>query len=373
MCCTMFQELRKEDYPKVKLLFEGFNYQVVVRAVIDGTSPGKIWVDDTIRSNCGFMATTEGWFLAGDPNNDEFNLGLKSLIQDMILRGKFYSPVNPQFLRYLFFHIDSDEWKGKFPEIFDIRPPLPTHRIHFSCSKILLDWKNTLPEDYKLLQVDSNLDTSVLEFPEDIKEWVESSLDDQKKRGYGKCLVHGNKVVVWINSDCASGEECEIGIITTEKYRKKRLGAITAAATVEHCFSLGYSSVGWHCEDHNYGSIGVAKKVGFVKERDYVHYICMFDEAEHFAERGMRYFFDRQYENAITDFEEAIEIGKVPIWTYLLIARSYATKNEIEKVIKNLKRALDLGWENWDPIIKCEEILSIREDENIKEFIKRVE
>jgi hypothetical protein len=169
-------------------LFKGFDYQVVVRAVIEGSSPGRIWVDDPIQPNCGLMATTEGWFLAGDPNKDDFNQGLKYLVQDMILRGNFYSPVNPQFLSYLFFHIDSEKWKNKFPDIFDIRPPLPTQRIHFICNNVILEWKDNIPEGYRLLQVDSTLDVDTLEFPEDIMDWVEYSLDEQNKRGFGKCL-----------------------------------------------------------------------------------------------------------------------------------------------------------------------------------------
>jgi RimJ/RimL family protein N-acetyltransferase len=320
------------------------------------------------------MATTEGWFLAGNPNNDEFNQGLKDLVQNMILRGEFYSPVNPNFLSYLYFHIDSDEWKLKFLDIFDVRPPLPTHRIHFTCSEVALDWPESIPEEYRLLQVDSSLDVGSLEFPEDIEEWVEHSLEDQMKRGFGKCLVHGNKVVVWINSDCVSGEECEIGIITTEDYRLRGFGAHTTAAAFDHCLSSGHSSVGWHCEDHNYGSIGVAKKVGFVKERDYVHYICMFNEAEHYAEKGMRHFFDKEHEEAIESFERAFEIGEeVPVWSYLLMARSYATKNDVGIAVKYLERAHELGWENWDPVVDSEEIKLIKDNEDFKDFEQRLD
>ena len=93
---------------------------MVVRAVIEGTSPGKIWVDEPTHPSCGFMAATEGWFLAGNPNSEGFNQGLKDLVYNMILRGDFYSPVNPRFLSYLFFHIDSEEWKMRFSDIFDI-------------------------------------------------------------------------------------------------------------------------------------------------------------------------------------------------------------------------------------------------------------
>jgi len=148
------------------------------------------------------------------------------------------------------------------------------------------------------------------------------SLEDEKKSGFGMCLVHGNKVVVWINAVCASGDKCEIGIITTEEYRTRGLGALTAVTAVDHCFSIGYSLVGWHADDGNDGSIAVAQKIGFVKERDYVHYICMFSEAVHFAESGMRHFLNDEYEDAISDFEKAFRLGEVPDWSYILAARS---------------------------------------------------
>ncbi|MFW9835368.1 MAG: GNAT family N-acetyltransferase [Candidatus Thorarchaeota archaeon] len=355
-------------------MFRPFDFQVVVRAVIEHTSPGKIWVDDKAQPQSGFMATTEGWFLVGSPDNYGFNQGLRNLVHDMILKSKFYSPVNPEFLRYLFFHIDSDEWKAHFPEIFDIRPPQPTYRIHFTCTDVVLDWRDKIPKGYRLLQVDSKFDAASLEFPEDIREWVEHSLDDQMKRGFGKCLVHGNKVVVWINSDCASGDECEIGIITTEDYRLKGLGSLTAAATVDHCLSSGFTSVGWHCEDHNFGSIATARKVGFVKERDYVHYICMFNEAEHHAETGMRHFFDRAYDEAIASFERGFAIREgVPVWSYILAARCYAAKNDARNAVKHLELAYDSGWKNWITVIESNELKLIEDSDIFRDFIQKLQ
>ncbi len=316
------------------------------------------------------MASTEGWFLAGNSHNEEFNQGLKVLIQDMILKKQFYSPVNPNFLSYLFFHIDSDEWRKTFPEIFDIRTPLPSHRIHFSCNKISLEWKNKIPNGYDLHQIDSTFATESFEFPDDIQEWIESNLEDQVRMGFGKCLVHRNKVVVWINADCESGDECEIGIITTASYRMKGLGALTAAATIDHCLSIGFKTVGWHCDNLNYGSIAVAEKVGFTKERDYVHYICMFDEAEHYAEKGMRYFYQSQYGKAIEDFERAFKLGKVPIWVYVLAARSYATQYEVDKALRNLREAQNRGWKNWDPVLQSKEMEHIQDNGSFVDFTK---
>jgi len=316
------------------------------------------------------MATTEGWFLAGNSENSEFNLGLQNLVHDMILKGEFYSPVNPEFLEELFFHIDSDDWKLKFPLIFDIRPPLPTHRNHFICDRVSLEWQGKIPEGYTLHTVDSTLDIDSLHFPKDIRQWVSHSLHDQIKRGFGMCLKHGKKVVVWINADCASGTECEIGIITTQDYRMRGLGALTAAAAVDNCFSIGYSKVGWHCENHNYGSIAVALKVGFVKERDYSHYICMFDEAVHLAETAVHYFFDREYEEAIDYFEHAFAMKELSSWFYMLAARAYAVRNDIDSVVKYLKRAKSLGWNNWDNVINSKQIQPILDSEPLKDFFR---
>lgn len=345
-------------YERTRELFKGFDYQVVVRAVIDKTSPGKIWVNDVKTPESGFMSTTEGWFLAGNPKNNKFNQGLRELVHEMILKGNYYSPVNPEFLSELFFHIDSEKWISEFNYIFDIRPPLPSRRIHFTCSKVTLDWKNKLSKDYTLLPVNPMLDMKRLEIPEDIRQWIGNSLENQKKRGFGKCLVHGKKVVVWISADCSGDDECEIGIITTKDYRKKGLGLLTAAVAVDDCLSNGYSLVGWHCDYGNEGSIRVARKVGFRKERDYVHYICMFSEAEHFAESGLRHFYKHEFVNAVSDFENAFQIGEVQNWAYVVAGRSYLNLDDVKNASAHFIKAKTMGWSDWDWLFQDEEIQS---------------
>ena len=128
------------------------------------------------------MASSEGWFLAGYPDNDKFNEGLKNLVHDMILRGDYYHSVNTEFLNRLLFLIDSEKWKDRFQDIFDIRPPLPVQRVHYTCNQVNLDWEHKFPEGYRFLNLDSTLDVDSLEFPEDIREWNEFNLDDQIKK-----------------------------------------------------------------------------------------------------------------------------------------------------------------------------------------------
>jgi RimJ/RimL family protein N-acetyltransferase len=240
--------------------------------------------------------------------------------------------------------------------IFDIRPPQPSYRIHFICSKVNLEWRSLIPDGYRLVQVNSSFNPDEYEIPDDITEWMSNSLEEQKGRGFGKCLVHGKRIVVWINADCASGTDCEIGITTTKDYRKRGLGAATAAATVEDCLSSGFSMVGWHADTINHGSIATAKKIGFVKERDYVHYICMFDEATHYAETALRLFFDGKYEKSIVEFNNAFRLGEVAVWFYPLAARAHGALGESEKTKELLIHAKSKGWSNWDSIRKCDEL-----------------
>ena len=53
----MIRELELQQYERVRSLFQGLDYQLMAAAVIDSTSPGKIWVDDldtptTARCSC---------------------------------------------------------------------------------------------------------------------------------------------------------------------------------------------------------------------------------------------------------------------------------------------------------------------------------
>ena len=65
----MIEELPKPDFKKVKTLFTPFNYQVIIDSLIEGDSDGRIWVDDLVFPKSALMLSTQGYFLAANPNN----------------------------------------------------------------------------------------------------------------------------------------------------------------------------------------------------------------------------------------------------------------------------------------------------------------
>lgn len=75
---------------------------------------------------------------------------------------------------------------------------------------------------------------------------------------------------LWSIADCVSDDDCEFGIHTHLGYRRRGLAKLATAATVNYCLSRGFTSVGWCCDEYNFGSRRVAEKVGSELEREKV-------------------------------------------------------------------------------------------------------
>ncbi len=367
------KKLEKTDYEKVRPLVKSLHYQLAVDALIDGTNPGWILVDNVENPQSVWMRTSEGFFLAGATGNEEFNKELRIWIEEYIAAG------DPLYEgeRYLWFGIDSDDWKQVFHEIAPSRSPLPANRIHYLCTEVKTDWRAMLPEGYEVRHFNRDL-LAILgkNSPDHIDRFISTtweSFENFEKWGFGLCTIHENKLVSYSLCDCISAKTCEIGIQTVEEYRRRGFATITAAAAVEHALSNGFDVVGWHTDGHNHGSIGTAEKVGFVKERDYEQYICMFNEAMHLAEAGMRLFYDEDYSQALELFEKAFELGEVKDWAYYLAARICAKSNDSDKAVKYLFRAAELGCQYADHALNNEEFISLHNRVEWSEIISQLE
>jgi RimJ/RimL family protein N-acetyltransferase len=106
---------------------------------------------------------------------------------------------------------------------------------------------------------------------DDVRERA-SPWTDFARDGFGFCLLHGATIVSHCLADCVSGSRCELGIFTNGGYRRRGLGALTLAATVEYCLEQRLPTIGWHCWANNWGSQALAEKVGFRLAGAYAHY-----------------------------------------------------------------------------------------------------
>jgi RimJ/RimL family protein N-acetyltransferase len=256
----MVIELHPDEYGRIwPLVQELAEYNLYVKTVCEGVTPGKVLVDDALNPRSAFMDTPEGSFLVGYPGNAEFNSAMRDELP---------------YLIDLSYHPDS--WEPKLRDIVKNKVALShTYRYYTFEEGVIGDWRNGIPPGYELRRVDaetlgSGLD-NLIEVSSSIdKNW--RSTEEFLERGFCFIIVHGDAIVSRCGTDCVSGDRCEIGIWTAPSHRGKGLASLAAMGTVEHCLSRGLTRIGWHCIDTNIGSIKVAEKVGFRRTRDYTSF-----------------------------------------------------------------------------------------------------
>ncbi len=278
----MFVELDPADYANVRPLVRDLAaFNVILDAVIDGSSPAWVIGDDARALSCVFLATAEGCFLAGDPNSAGFIADLRALFTRAVTEPDYWQGGDSVHLC-----IPPGAWESRLVDVFPFCPPTVNPRQHYVCTAPAIpDWRAVVPEGYAVARINAALLAQPgLDIPPHIPGWMRSnwgSVEAFRERGFGFGVVHteAQAVVSWTLADCISGDRCEIGIQTRSDYRRHGLATLVVAAALEHALSGGLREVGWHCNTDNLGSIGVAVKTGFVKERDYVHYVYVFEEA----------------------------------------------------------------------------------------------
>jgi len=376
-------ELDKGEYEKARPLFKELDYNLIISAVIEGTSPGRIYVDDVGNPKTAFLCSVEGYYLVGRVDNDAFNKALNRLVfgkffaGDTVRRGETDISIG--------FHPFS--WEDKMEVIFRGRVPLKTVRIHYVCSELkAVEWRDEIPAGFSIQRVDRRLlRNPSVKIPDHATDWMEinwGSVDDFLQKGFGFFMLHGLEVVSWCIADCVSGDACEIGIHTRPDHRRRGLATLTAAATVDYCLSHGFTSVGWHCDEYNAGSRGVAEKVGFELERKYVQSFCIYNEANHLAEMGLSFFREKQYRKAAECMEKvfATQSDDMPNWMlaemhlyYHLAARAWAALGDRNTAFTYLNIAVDKGWKNIELTRRCIEFHIFHETQEWKNLLARFE
>lgn len=265
----MLHRMTQTEYDPVRALFAGLRYQLSTTAVLAGASPGAVWADDPDQPRTAFLASPEGCFLAGETANEAVNQALNELIVgDILARHEAI---------VLIWHPDT--WRPALDGVLAGCRAIEERRMHYRLDRLRVDWPSAVPSGFAVEPIDADLlRRPGLALPGHVSGWMENnwgSVEGFLQNGFGACTLHGERIVSWSLADCIVGDACEIGIHTAEDYRRRGLATLTVAATIDHALSRGLREVGWHCHEGNHGSRGVAEKMGFVHQRDYVHYLCL--------------------------------------------------------------------------------------------------
>ncbi len=346
-------QLVPNNFGKAAVLLANLaEWNVYVTAVLNQTSPGRIYVDDLGQPRSAFAISIDCAYLAGDPHNVAFNAGVTEVLEATMLAGNRVNPVDPE----LAICVDSPEWEAALAYILSHWrwPPIWGANHYYLLQEMRMDWREKLPPNYEVVQLDAAfLAAQGSHLPQTIAESIRigwQGEDNFLENGFGFVALHDDEIVCWCLADVTTGQACEIGIETAVKHRRLGLATAVTAATVEHCLQNGFTKIGWHCGADNSGSIGTAVNVGFVLQQSYNFYSFYYDEAAHFIELGRIYFFDAQlYAEAAKMLEIAIEVGKdLEHYVYLLAARAWGWLANGRKVHHYLNQSIDKGFKDAD-------------------------
>lgn len=252
-------------------MFAPLSFQASCAAVLAGTCPGRVLVDDPENPSVGCVLTPEVLCVAGDAGNDRFCSDLGEWLRD------------PQALGMPAWHVimvfSSPRWTAQLSKIAGAYPVASLARRHYLCSDPNSLPVLSTPDGTLLRRIDEQfLRDGDLTRPRHLEDWIRDnwrSGANYLDSGFGVAAICDNEVAAWSIADCVVDGTCEIGIHTARDRRRKGLGSLTANNAIRLAFSLGMQSVGWHCHETNVAAWRTAEKAGLALEGEYTEYgIC---------------------------------------------------------------------------------------------------
>lgn len=338
--------LESRDYARVQALFQPLDYHLIMASVLAGHTPGTVLADNVEAPQCAYMHSPEGKLLVGSPDNTAFNTALGQWIIARL--NEENDPYDGAVIDY-----HPDTWEPKLETLLSQRPPLPDTRRYYSFEQLRFDWRASLAltNEFEMRRITEDIlngtDAKNLKL---IHEWINKdwgSIDAFLQRGFGFCIMQGDKLASWSLTDCIYGYRCEIGIETDEAFRRRGLASTVVGATVEHALSQGLSDIGWHCWDSNIGSIGVAEKVGFRHVRSYNVMVALNSAATHYGFKGNRCLQEKKYDEAIQWYTRSLA-ENAPEWVYYRIGQTHALLGNNDAALDYLEQAVERGWDEVD-------------------------
>jgi RimJ/RimL family protein N-acetyltransferase len=367
-----YYELEKESYEKIRPLLEGMDHNLILAAVIEGTTPGRVYADQRDRPTAAFVCSVEGYYLLGRPDRLEFNEALSGLILGQIFEGDTLRPGEDDL--YLYYH--PLEWEAQLAVLLPGRHPLKENRRHYLCRQVQLDWRAQIPDEAVMHQVDGTfLAMNDLANHALVTDWVATNWNSEAEfleRGFGFALVYEGQVASLSVADCASDSQCEIGIRTVPEFRRRGFGTLTAAAAVEHALEGIFDQIGWHCTEDNLGSIGVAEKVGFSLNRTYPVQLCFFDNGMQLAFNGLYARRADRMPEAMNWYRQALAAGYQGGWMFYEMGCLSARGGEVEEALAFLQQALENGWTDLDHMTQDPDLESLHGHPGWETLFKRV-
>lgn len=225
-------EVRKDQMNQIASLFEGIQDSMVI-ACLQGYM-GNAYVETMQEPKAALIVSGEYSFFGGDPNSK----------QAEILAGNLFL-VNESESTIAIFADDQPEWESRLLSMQEYDPEaVPRFGIvqkdYDFDYDVLQGYVDALPEGFELVRFDEEIYHQAME--EDwSREFCETfaSAEDYLSRGVGFAVLKDGKLVSGASTMTVYDGGTELQVATDEKYRKRGLAMVCAAAMVWDCAKRG--------------------------------------------------------------------------------------------------------------------------------------
>lgn len=265
------ERLQPCDYARVRPLFEGLGYNLVIDSIIDGNTPAWVYCDRPAAPQTALLWNRQDALLIGGyPGSQETNRAASRRLLEKIVPD-----ARDRCIPELALFYTPGAWEAEIDTVLSGLEPVRANRRFYTFDAPRIDWRTDLPPGSEMRRIDENLlaDRSLANV-EAVAGWVRSfwaSVRDFVETGFGFCLLENQAIASWCLSVYASGRRYELGLATVPDYRMRGCATLAAAACLDYCLEWGLAPE-WHCWEDNPASISVAEKVGFKNPVTYTVY-----------------------------------------------------------------------------------------------------
>lgn len=356
-------------FERIRPLFEAMHYNLAVQAILEGSVPAEIYVDNTDDPQVALTWHGGRFFLAGSPGNGAFEELLRHRLATAI-------PARDMFVLY---YEPSEVWEDTLDALLADLDPIRAGREYYSL-QLPASRKHTgppeLPEGFTIRSVDNELlEDETLGNRDDLVEELCSerqSVDDFLKKSFGFCLLHHGDVAGWCLSEYNTANQCEVGIATFEPHRRQGLATAIGSALLNHAAAQGIVHVGWHCYADNVASAATARRLGFSRSVEYPVRFAYLDATINHAVHGNVAFQQGKYDRAMEHYQKALVQGDAPLWVYWNAACASALLDRQADALRYLGQAIDRGFDDRDRLLASEHLTRLHDTEGWQVLAQRL-
>jgi len=350
------ERLEPGDYACTRELLTPLDFHLVLQSILAGLTPATLYVDAVDQPTAVFGWSGHRFFLAGRPDNAAFNAAVRNLFVNEIYPQSLTSDTLEAFVL-----VYAPGWEAAIADLLHDKHPIRRMHQYYAITPAdadaaaAQDWRARTPPDFQVHAADAALLAQThLANLDLLREEMCSerpSVPDFLARSFGYCAVHaGQTLAGWCLSEYNTDDRCEVGIATLAPFQRQGLAALLGAALIDHAFSVGMRTVGWHCWADNLPSVKTALKLGLSHVCDYPSYLAFFDPALNLAVNGDMAFSAGDYGAARDWYRRAFAAGQSNAWAYWNAACAYARLGEVDAALAHLQTAVAHGFTNLDHI-----------------------